>query len=147
MQQTWYANRTLWGSAATGVQVGGQLKAWIAWFAVSPKINGAGKVEGQVKQQGYLALANIDPGKRFHIRVELQQLRRFQHRAQDRIERRAGGFRHMNEQQRTSVVLERRIDGLVCARPIDSAGGDIAERGALAWRRALRRLGACVWPQ
>ena len=58
MQQTWYANGMLWGSAATGVQVGGQLKAGIAWFAVSPKINGAGKVEGQVKQQGYLALAN-----------------------------------------------------------------------------------------
>jgi hypothetical protein len=58
MQQTWYANGMLWGSAATGVQVGGQVKAGIAWFAVSPKINGSGKVEGQVKQQGYLALAN-----------------------------------------------------------------------------------------
>ncbi len=58
MQQTWYANGTLWGSAATGVLVGGQLKAGVAWFAVSPKINGAGKVEGQVKNQGYLALAN-----------------------------------------------------------------------------------------
>jgi len=58
MQQTWYANGMLWGSAATGVQVGGQLKAGIVWFAVSPKINGSGKVEGQVKQQGYLALAN-----------------------------------------------------------------------------------------
>jgi hypothetical protein len=58
MQQTWYANGTLWGSAATGVQVNGQLKAGVAWFAVSPKINGAGKVEGQVKKQGYLALAN-----------------------------------------------------------------------------------------
>jgi len=58
MQQTWYVNGTLWGSAATGVQVNGQLKAGVAWFAVSPKINGAGKVEGQVKKQGYLALAN-----------------------------------------------------------------------------------------
>lgn len=58
MQQTWYANGTLWGSAATGALVGGQLKAGVAWFAVSPKINGAGKVEGQVKNQGYLALAN-----------------------------------------------------------------------------------------
>ena len=36
----------------------GELKAGIAWFAVAPKINGAGKVEGQVKKQGYLALAN-----------------------------------------------------------------------------------------
>jgi hypothetical protein len=58
MQQTWYVNGTLWGSAATGVVVGGQLKAGIVWFAVSPKINGAGKVEGQVKKSGYLALAN-----------------------------------------------------------------------------------------
>jgi hypothetical protein len=58
MQQTWYANGTLWGAAATGVVVDGDLKAGIAWFAVSPKINGAGKVEGQVKKSGYLALGN-----------------------------------------------------------------------------------------
>ena len=58
MQQTWYVNGVLWGAADTAVWVGGQLKAGVAWFAVSPKINGAGKVEGQVKQQGYLALAN-----------------------------------------------------------------------------------------
>ena len=58
MQQTWYVNGMLWGAADTAVWVNGQLKAGIAWFAVSPKINGAGKVEGQVKQQGYLALAN-----------------------------------------------------------------------------------------
>lgn len=58
MQQTWYANGMLWGSAGTGVLVGGELKAGVAWFAVSPKINGTGKVEGQVKQSGYLALAN-----------------------------------------------------------------------------------------
>lgn len=58
MQQTWYANGMLWGSAGTGVLVGGELKAGVAWFAVSPKINGAGKVEGQVKKSGYLALAN-----------------------------------------------------------------------------------------
>jgi hypothetical protein len=58
MQQTWYANGTLWGASGTAVQVGGALKAGIAWFAVQPKINGAGKVEGQVKKQGYIALAN-----------------------------------------------------------------------------------------
>jgi len=58
MQQTWYVNGMLWGAADTAVWVNGELKAGIAWFAVSPKINGAGKVEGQVKQQGYLALAN-----------------------------------------------------------------------------------------
>jgi hypothetical protein len=58
MQQVWYADGTLWGSAGTAVQVGGELKAGIAWFAVTPKINGAGKVEGKVAKQGYLALAN-----------------------------------------------------------------------------------------
>ncbi len=58
MQQTWYVNGILWGTAGTAVQVDSELKAGIAWFAVSPKINGAGKVEGTVKKQGYLALAN-----------------------------------------------------------------------------------------
>jgi hypothetical protein len=58
MQQTWYVNGTLWGSADTAVWVGGTLKAGVAWFAVDPKINGAGKVEGTVKKQGYLALQN-----------------------------------------------------------------------------------------
>ena len=48
----------LWGANDTGVDVAGEVKAGIAWFGVSPKINGAGKVEGQVKKQGYLALAN-----------------------------------------------------------------------------------------
>jgi hypothetical protein len=58
MQQTWYVNGMLWGSAGTAVWVDGELKAGIAWFAVKPKINGAGKVQGQVKEQGYLALAD-----------------------------------------------------------------------------------------
>jgi hypothetical protein len=58
MQQVWYADGMLWGSTNTAVNVGGELKAGIAWFGVSPKINGAGKVEGQVKKQGYIALAN-----------------------------------------------------------------------------------------
>ncbi len=58
MQQTWYTNGTLWGASGTAVQVGGELKAGIAWFSVDPKINGAGKVEGNIKKQGYVALAN-----------------------------------------------------------------------------------------
>ncbi len=58
MQQTWYVNGVLWGASGTAVNVNGQLKAGIAWFAVEPKINGAGKVEGHVKKQGYLALGN-----------------------------------------------------------------------------------------
>jgi hypothetical protein len=34
------------------------LKAGIAWFMVTPKVNPNGKVNGDVKKQGYLALAN-----------------------------------------------------------------------------------------
>jgi hypothetical protein len=58
MQQTWYVNGHLWGSAGTAVRVGGELKAGIVWFDVQPKINGAGMVEAKLKQQGYLALAD-----------------------------------------------------------------------------------------
>ena len=58
MQQTWYVNGTLWGASGTAVRVNGELKAGVAWFAVEPKINGAGKVEGKLKKQGYIALAN-----------------------------------------------------------------------------------------
>jgi hypothetical protein len=58
MQQVWYAKGTVWGSNGTAVNVGGELKAGIAWYGVEPKINGAGKVEGKIKKQGYLALAN-----------------------------------------------------------------------------------------
>jgi hypothetical protein len=57
MQQTWYVNGVIWGAADTAVWVNGQLKAGIAWFAVTPKINGSGKIEGKVTKQGYLALA------------------------------------------------------------------------------------------
>ena len=58
MQQTWYVNGVLWGASNTAVWVNGELKAGIAWFAVTPKINGAGLVEGLVKKQGYVALAD-----------------------------------------------------------------------------------------
>jgi hypothetical protein len=58
MQQVWYVNGRLWGAGGTGVRVGGEEKAGIAWFNVDPKINGASKVEGTVARQGYVALAN-----------------------------------------------------------------------------------------
>ena len=57
MQQTWYTNGVIWGAADTAVKVNGEVKAGIAWFAVKPKINGSGKVIGNVIRQGYLALA------------------------------------------------------------------------------------------
>ncbi len=58
MQQTWYVNGMLWGASGTAVNIGGEIKAGIAWFAVEPEINDAGKVKGEVKKQGYIALAN-----------------------------------------------------------------------------------------
>jgi hypothetical protein len=58
MQQTWFVDGTLWGSAGTAVRVGGELKAGIVWFAAEPKINGSGRIEAQLKKQGYIALAD-----------------------------------------------------------------------------------------
>jgi hypothetical protein len=58
MQQVWFVNGSLWGAAGTGVSVGGETKAGIAWFKVLPRINGVGKVVGAVDKQGYLALAD-----------------------------------------------------------------------------------------
>jgi hypothetical protein len=58
MQQVWYVDGMLWGASGTAVWVGGELKAGVAWFAVEPKINGAGKIGGKVKDQGYIALAD-----------------------------------------------------------------------------------------
>jgi len=58
MQQVWFVNGNLWGAAGTGVSVGGETKAGIAWFKVQPKVTGAGKVEGKVRDEGYIALAD-----------------------------------------------------------------------------------------
>jgi hypothetical protein len=58
MQQVWYVNGQLWGAASTGVDVAGELKAGIAWFMVDAHTNPNGKVVGNVKKQGYLALAH-----------------------------------------------------------------------------------------
>lgn len=57
IEGVWFVNGMLWGAADTGVVVGGKTKAGIAWFAVKPKVNGDGKVEGSVKKQGYVAVA------------------------------------------------------------------------------------------
>lgn len=57
-QQVWYVNGRLYTALNTAVMVSGELKVGIAWLVIQPKINGAGKVEGKVRQQGYLALAN-----------------------------------------------------------------------------------------
>jgi hypothetical protein len=58
IQQVWYAGGKLYTATDTAVNVGGQLKAGIAWFVIDPKVNGASKIEGKIANQGYLALAN-----------------------------------------------------------------------------------------
>ena len=59
MQQTWFVNGQLWGAAGTGVEVGGEAKAGIAWFVVEPSIRADGRLKaGQIAKQGYVALAN-----------------------------------------------------------------------------------------
>lgn len=58
MQQTWFVNGQLWGSAGTAVRVNGELKAGIAWFRVVPNINPSGNIGARITAQGYLALAD-----------------------------------------------------------------------------------------
>ena len=58
MQQVWFVKGMLWGSADTAVNVNHEIKAGIAWFAVEPSIDRRGGLDGNVKKQGYLALAN-----------------------------------------------------------------------------------------
>jgi hypothetical protein len=57
MQQTWYVNGDLWGSAGTAVNVNGEIKAGIVWFRVRPVLNN-NNIAGAVQRQGYLALAD-----------------------------------------------------------------------------------------
>jgi hypothetical protein len=58
IQQVWYSGGKLYTATDSAVNVGGQLKAGIAWFVIDPKVNGASKIEGKIANQGYLALAN-----------------------------------------------------------------------------------------
>jgi hypothetical protein len=57
MQQTWFVNGTLWGASGSGVKVGREEKAGIAWFAVEPSIGRNGRLDVQrIDRQGYVAL-------------------------------------------------------------------------------------------
>jgi hypothetical protein len=65
MQQVWYSNGLLYGALDTAVNVGGNVKAGIAWFIVRPTVDatGGGKVikrsvDGTIVKQGYLGVAN-----------------------------------------------------------------------------------------
>src|SRR4029453_10755284 len=51
MQQTWFVNGALWGSAGTAVNVNGEIKAGIVWFKVLPVVAGT-SVFGAVERQG-----------------------------------------------------------------------------------------------
>lgn len=55
MQQTWYANGKIWGALDTVVNVGGQDKAGVAYFAVKPEVHN-GNVKGDIVRQGYVAV-------------------------------------------------------------------------------------------
>lgn len=57
MQQTWFVNGALWGSAGTAVRVGGELMAGIVWFKVRPVVVGP-TVAAAVVRQGYIDLAD-----------------------------------------------------------------------------------------
>jgi hypothetical protein len=58
MQQTWFVNGRLWGTAGTTVKVGGELKTGIVWYEVNPRVDRNGRVQGSVVRDGYLALAD-----------------------------------------------------------------------------------------
>jgi len=58
IQQVWYVGGKLYTATGSAVNVGGNVKAGVAWFVIDPKINGAAKIEGTIARQGYLALAN-----------------------------------------------------------------------------------------
>jgi len=55
MQQVVYAAGDLWGALDTAVEVGGQLRAGIAWFIVTPAWSG-GLLAPSLRAQGYLAV-------------------------------------------------------------------------------------------
>jgi hypothetical protein len=57
MQQTWFVNGDIWGSAGTAVNVNGEIKAGVVWFKVHPVVAGS-TVAGAVVKAGYLALAD-----------------------------------------------------------------------------------------
>jgi hypothetical protein len=65
MQQVWYSNGLLFGALDTAANVGGAVKAGIAWFVVRPAIvaTATGKVversvDATIVNQGYFGVAN-----------------------------------------------------------------------------------------
>jgi hypothetical protein len=56
MQQVVFANGKVWGALGTAVQVGGQTKAGVAFYVVSPKIS-AGSLGASLIKQGQFGMA------------------------------------------------------------------------------------------
>lgn len=59
MQQVFYANGKLWGALDTALNVGGQTRAGIEYFIITPQPS-AGGLKGKLVGQGYLGLADND---------------------------------------------------------------------------------------
>jgi hypothetical protein len=55
--QVWHADGSVWGALDTVVNVGGEERAGIAYFVVDPALQGRGRVNGRIVNQGYLAVA------------------------------------------------------------------------------------------
>jgi hypothetical protein len=56
IQQVSFANGKLWGALDTAVEVGGQQRVGIAYYAINPQLGSSG-LKGKVVKQGQLALA------------------------------------------------------------------------------------------
>ena len=59
MQQVTFANGVVYGALDTALKINGKTQAGIEWFAVEPHLSSSG-VRGQVKNQGYVGLANTN---------------------------------------------------------------------------------------
>jgi hypothetical protein len=61
MQQVFFADGLLWGALDTAVNVGGQVKAGIAWYVVDPAVTGnPGNVSASLVKSGTLAVAGTN---------------------------------------------------------------------------------------
>lgn len=58
MLTSWYSGGVLYGALGTAVTVGGEAKAGIAWYIISPSVSFTGGVNGTIQRQGLLAVAN-----------------------------------------------------------------------------------------
>ena len=62
MNQVFLSDGALWAGLNTVVEVGGEARAGIAWFGVTPRRLESGKLGARMRRQGYVAVANNDVG-------------------------------------------------------------------------------------